>query len=178
VKENIVAARYAEALFQEAQAEKKLDQVIAQLAAVTTAYEQSADFKTLIKSPLISKDEKLAVINVLKSKGMIDEFLYKFLQLLVSKNRLSLLELISAEVKAMDRKAKGEAEAVVTVASAMDDNSKATLKAVLDKITGKKVTLSEKVDPTILGGVVAQVESSLYDASVRGQLNKIKEQLV
>ncbi|MCD8552774.1 ATP synthase F1 subunit delta [Seleniivibrio sp.] len=178
MKENIVAARYAEALFQEAQAENKLDQVIAQLADVSLAYEQSEDFKMLIKSPLISKDEKLAVVDVLKSKGMIDEFLYKFLKLLVSKNRLNLLELISTEVKAMDRKAKGEAEAVVTVAVAMDEKSKGTLKAVLDKITGKKITILEKVDNSILGGVVAQVDSSLYDASVRGQLNKIKEQLV
>jgi F-type H+-transporting ATPase subunit delta len=178
VKENIVAARYAEALFQEAQAEKKLDQVITQLMAVAAAYEQSADFKTLIKSPVIRKEEKQAVVDVMKSKGMIEEFLYKFLKLLVSKNRLNLLELICEEVKAMDRKAKGEAEAIVTVAASMDDKSKATLNAVLDKITGKKVTLTEKVDPSILGGVVAQVESSLYDASVRGQLNKIKEQLV
>jgi len=178
VKENIVAARYAEALFQEAQAENKLEQVIAQLGTVSAAAEQSADFKTLIKSPLIGKTEKMAVVDVLKSKGMIDEFLYTFLKLLVSKNRLSLLELISSEVKAMDRKARGEAEAIITVAAAMDDASKGTLKAVLDKITGKKITILEKVDPSILGGVVAQVDSSLYDASVRGQLNKIKEQLV
>ncbi|TCK62520.1 ATP synthase F1 subunit delta [Seleniivibrio woodruffii] len=178
MKENIVAARYADALFQEAKAENKLEQVIAQLSAVSAASEQSADFKTLIKSPLIGKAEKQAVVDVLKSKGMIDEFLYKFLKLLVSKNRLSLLELISSEIKAMDRKAKGEAEAVITVATAMDEASKSTLKAVLDKITGKKITITENVDPSILGGVIAQVESSLYDASVRGQLNKIKEQLV
>ncbi|WP_277656372.1 ATP synthase F1 subunit delta [Seleniivibrio woodruffii] len=178
MKENIVAARYADALFQEAKAENKLEQVIAQLSAVSAASEQSADFKTLIKSPLIGKAEKQAVVDVLKSKGMIDEFLYKFLKLLVSKNRLSLLELISSEIKAMDRKAKGEAEAVITVATAMDEASKGTLKAVLDKITGKKITITENVDPSILGGVIAQVESSLYDASVRGQLNKIKEQLV
>lgn len=178
MKENIVAARYADALFQEAKAENKLEQVIAQLSAVSAASEQSADFKTLIKSPLIGKTEKQAVVDVLKSKGMIDEFLYKFLKLLVSKNRLSLLELISSEIKAMDRKAKGEAEAVITVATAMDEASKGTLKAVLDKITGKKITITENVDPSILGGVIAQVESSLYDASVRGQLNKIKEQLV
>jgi len=178
VKENIIAGRYAEALFQEAKSENKLDQVLTQLEAVSGLYETVNDFKTLVKSPLIKKEEKQAVVDVLKTKGVVDEFLYKFLTLLVSKNRLSLLELISKEVASMNRKAKGEAEAFVTVAVSMDETSKQALKQTLDKITGKKITLKENVDATILGGVVAQVESSLYDASVRGQLNKIKEQLV
>ncbi len=178
MKENIIAGRYAEALFQEAKSENKLDQVLTQLEAVSGLYETVNDFKTLVKSPLIKKEEKQAVVDVLKTKGVVDEFLYKFLTLLVSKNRLSLLELISKEVASMNRKAKGEAEAFVTVAVSMDETSKQALKQTLDKITGKKITLKENVDATILGGVVAQVESSLYDASVRGQLNKIKEQLV
>ncbi|MGE4319165.1 MAG: ATP synthase F1 subunit delta [Deferribacterales bacterium] len=178
MKENIIAGRYAEALFQEAKSENKLEQVLTQLDVVSGLYETAADFKTLIKSPLIKKEEKQAVVDVLKSKGIVDEFLYKFLTLLVAKNRLSLLELITKEVASMNRRAKGEAEAFVTVAVSMDETSKQALKQTLDKITGKKITLKEKVDSTILGGVVAQVESSLYDASVRGQLNKIKEQLV
>lgn len=178
MKENIIAGRYAEALFQEAKSENKLDAVMAQLETVSALYESSSDFKTLVKSPLVKKEEKQAVIDVLKSKGVVEDFLYKFLTLLATKNRLSLLELIAKEVSAMDRKAKGEAEAFVTVAAPLDEASKLALKQTLDKITGKKITIREKVDPTILGGVIAQVESSLYDASVRGQLNKIKEQLV
>lgn len=178
MKENIIAGRYAEALFQEAAAEGKLADAIAQLSAVASIYEDSADFRTLIKSPLIKKDEKQAVIEVLKTKGIVEEFLYKFLTLLVAKNRLSLLELITGEVVAMDRKAKGEAEAYVKVAFTLDESSRQSIKQVLDRITGKKITMKETVDPSILGGVVAQVESSLYDASVRGQLNKITEQLV
>ena len=178
MKENIVAGRYAEALFQEAKSENKLEQVISQLTNIGNLYDTVSDFKILVKSPLIKKEDKQAVIDVLKSKGVVDDFFYKFLTLLVTKNRLSLLELISKEVASMDRKAKGEAEAFVTVAAPLDEASKQALKQTLDKITGKKITLKEKVDSTILGGVVAQVESSLYDASVRGQLNKIKEQLV
>lgn len=178
MKENIIAGRYAEALFQEAVSENKLTEVIPQLSAVTSLYETSAEFKMLIKSPLIQKNDKQAVFDVLKKDGVVGEFLYKFISLLNSKNRLSLIGLISSEVIAMDRNAKGEAEAFVTVAVEMDASSKQALKQTLDKITGKKITITEKVDKSILGGVVAQVDSSLYDASVRGQLNKITEQLV
>lgn len=178
MKENIIAGRYAEALFQEAVAENKLADAIAQLTSVTAMYESSSEFRTLIKSPVIGKAEKQAVVDVLKTQGVIDGFLYKFLSLLASKNRLSLLELITNEVTAMDRRVKGEAEASVKVAVAMDDASKQALKQTLDKITGKKITIKETVDASILGGVIAQVDSSLYDASVRGQLNKITEQLV
>lgn len=178
MKENIIAGRYAEALFQEAKSESILTQVLTELNAVSELYEANADLKTLVKSPLVKKEEKQAVIEVLKAKGVVGDFLCKFLTLLVNKNRLSLLELITKDVYAMDRKAKGEAEAVVKVAAAMDESTKSALKQTLDKITGKKITIKETVDVSIIGGVVAQVESSLYDASVRGQLNKIKEQLV
>ena len=132
MKENIIAGRYAEALFQEAKAENKLEQTLAQLATVSALYEESADLKTLVKSPLVQKQEKQAVIDVLKSKAVVDEFLYKFLTLLVAKNRLSLLELITKEIVDRDRKAKGEAEAYVKVAVAMDESSKKALKQTLD----------------------------------------------
>jgi len=178
VKENIVAGRYAEALFEEAKAENKVEAVIAQLGSLSELFSQSEDFSVLVKNPLIQKEEKQLIVNALKDKGAIDEFLCKFLTLLVSKNRLSLLDLIATEVVAMDRRAKGEAEAFVTVPVTLDDASKKALKETLDKITGKKITITENVDASIIGGVVAQVESNLYDASVKGQLNKIKEQLI
>jgi F-type H+-transporting ATPase subunit delta len=178
MKENIVAGRYAHALFSEAKAEGKTAAVIDQLSGLSALYSASADFKMLVKNPLISKKEKQSVIDQLKVKGAVDEFLHKFLTLLVSKNRLSLLNVIAEQVLAMDRADKGEAEAAVTVAAPLDDASKAALNDVLSKLTGKKITIKETVDASILGGVVAQVESSLYDASVKGQLNKIKEQLV
>jgi len=178
VKENIVAGRYAQALFEEAKADNQADKVISQLGVLVSFYEESADFKVLVENPLITKHEKQAVIDELKAKGIIDGLLYKFITLMVGKNRLNLIGLVAEKVASMTMKDRGEAEAFVTVAIAMDDASKATLKAVLDKITGKKVSINETVDTSILGGVIAQVESNLYDASVRGQLNKIKEQLV
>jgi len=178
MKENIVAGRYAQALFTEAKAEGKTQTVIDQIAGLSALYSVSEDFKVLVKNPLISKSEKQSVVDQLKAKGVVDEYLYKFLTLLVSKNRLSLLNLIAEQVIAMDMQDKGEAEAVVTVAAPLDEASKVALNDVLGKITGKKITMKETVDASILGGVIAQVESSLYDASVRGQLNKIKEQLV
>ncbi|MGD9807037.1 MAG: ATP synthase F1 subunit delta [Deferribacterales bacterium] len=178
MKENIVAGRYAQALFSEAKAEGKTAAVIDQLSGLSALYRASADFEMLVKNPLIGKKEKQSVIDQLKVKGAVDEFLYKFLTLLVTKNRLSLLNIIAEQVLAMDRADKGEAEATVTVAAPLDEASKAALNDVLGKLTGKKITIKETVDASILGGVVAQVESSLYDASVKGQLNKIKEQLV
>ncbi|PLX66251.1 MAG: ATP synthase F1 subunit delta [Denitrovibrio sp.] len=178
MKENIIADRYAQALFNEAKAENKTQDVINQIAVISSLYEESADFQVLVKNPLIKKSEKQAVIDTLKSNGTLDDFLYKFITILVSKGRLSLLKLIADEVLSMDMTDRGEAEAVVTVAAGLDDASKKALSEVLNNITGKKITIKETVDASILGGVVAQVGSNLYDASVRGQLNKIKDQLI
>lgn len=178
MKENIVAGRYAQALFTEAKAEGKTADVISELGAVNALFAQSEDFRVLVKNPLITKQDKQAVVDTLKSKGVVSDFLYKFVTLLVSKNRLSLLNLVAEQVFAMDMKDKGEAEALVTVASPMDEASRKALNEVLNKLTGKKISIKEQTDPSILGGVIAQVESSLYDASVKGQLNRIKEQLI
>ncbi len=138
MKENVVAGRYAQALFEEAKAENKTQDVIDQLAFISVLYEESADFQTLVKNPLIKKSEKQAVIETLKGNGTIDEFLYRFITILVSKGRLSLLKLIADEVMSMDMMDKGEAEAVVTVAAGLDEASKKALGEVLNKITGKK----------------------------------------
>lgn len=178
MKENIIAGRYAQALFEEAKAENKTQDVINQLGTISALYEESDDFQVLVKNPLIVKAEKQAVIDTLKSKGIVDEFLYKFISIMVAKGRLSLLKLVADEVLSMDMKDKGEAEAFVTVAANLDEASKKALGDVLNKITGKKITITETVDASILGGVMAQVGSNLYDASVRGQLNKIKDQLI
>lgn len=178
MKENIVAGRYAQALFSEAKAEGKTEEIISQLGALSALYSESDDFRGLVKSPLFSKKEKQAVVDTLKAKGVLDDYMFKFVSLLVTKNRLSLLNLIAEQVLVMNMKDKGEAEALITVAAGMNEASKSALAGVLAKLTGKKITIREKVDPTIIGGVIAQVESSLYDASVRGQLNKIKEQLI
>jgi len=178
VKDHIVAGRYAHALFEEAKAEGKTKDAISQIAALSAFYDASEDFKIIVKNPLITKQEKQAVVDSLKENGAIDQFIYQFITLLVRKNRLSLLKFIAEQVLVLDMRDRGEAEAIVTVAASMDEASKKGLNEVLNKITGKKVTVKETVDPSIIGGVIAQVESSLYDASVKGQLNKIKEQLI
>jgi len=178
MKENIVAVRYAQALFEEAKAEGKTQEVITQIGALSALYDASEDFKILVKNPLITKQDKQTVIDGLKEKGAIDGILYQFITLMTAKNRLSLLKTVAEQVLIMDMRDRGEAEALVTVAASMDEASRKALKEVLDKITGKKVTIKEQIDASILGGVIAQVESSLYDASIKGQLNKIKEELI
>jgi len=178
VKGQVVTSRYAEALYEEATEQGKLDEVMEGLSSIAALVADSDDLKEIIRNPLISKTDKEAVITALKEKNLFGDFLYDFLRLLARKGRLAILEDLYAYLNGILMDEKGEAEAVVTVAAALDADSKAGIEAALTKATGKKITVTEKLDKEILGGFVAKVGSNLYDASIKGQLDKIKSKLI
>lgn len=178
MKAHIVSKRYAEALFAESVEQGKVQEVVAELQTLSLLFDESADVKEFVKNPLISKNERISVLEALRNKQVIGEFVYAFLSILVAKNRLNTLPEVAESFNELYMEKNGEAEAEVTVAVAMDDSVRAELKAALVKLTGKKVSIIETVDPSIIGGFVAKVGSSLIDASIKGQLEKMKESLV
>jgi F-type H+-transporting ATPase subunit delta len=176
LKGQIVAGRYAEALFEEAKAQNKLEDVLKGLESVLQLLEDSEDFRVLVKNPLISKDDKQAVLDGMKDS--FDKFLFNFLSLLNSKGRLSIVDDIYEELNAFLLAEKGEAIVDITVATELDAGAREEIVKALSEITGKKVTVTETVDSSILGGFVAKIGSDLYDASIKGQMDKIRNKLI
>lgn len=176
MKSHLVAKRYAQAFFELAKAEGAVG-VEAELAALSALFEGSDAFLAMVKTPVVTIDEKMKVIDILKEKAGISPLLYAFLTVLVKKNRIDILAAVAHEVEALFMADRGEVEAEVTFAAAPADSVRKELVSILENVTGKKVTLSEKVDANILGGVRAKIGSQLYDASVRGQLDKIRDSL-
>lgn len=122
-----------------------------------------------------------------KKEGILDELIRKskpsnttsnFLRLLLKNSRLMELSEIIERFEAVIEDRSGLISAEVTSARDLSDAQKTELKANLEKITGKKAKLNFIVEPDLIGGVVTRIGSTIYDGSVRTQLENLKEELV
>ena len=173
------ANRYARALFDVAIAERidleQIDRELAGVAALVAAYEP---LQRVLSNPAIPAARKRAVIEQLLSRSPVNAVLSRILLLLADRDRLVLLpELTQAyRSRLMDHRQIVRAE--VTTAMTLPADRVAALQHGLARATGREVQLDVRVDPSIVGGAVARVGSTVFDGSVTTQLRKLKEQLV
>lgn len=169
-----VAGRYALALFELAKEERALDLVEGDLDRFSRALDASKDLMRLVKSPVFSAGEQGraldAVLDTLKIGGLTKNFL-----LLVARNRrlFAVPAMISA-FRAMLARERGETSASVTAAAKLTETQVTALKQALKAALGKEIMLEERVDPTLLGGLVVKVGSRMIDTSLRTRLNSLK----
>jgi F-type H+-transporting ATPase subunit delta len=178
LKTHVVAKRYAQALYSEAKSAGNLDQVMENLRCLAALSADSGDFSVFLRNPLISKEGKVAVIGSMHKADMFDDFTASFLLVLAMKNRLGLIQEITEYLDYVIMEEKGEAFADVTTAFKLNGESFQSVQTVLDKISGKKITIKNKVSEDVMGGMVAKIGSTLYDASIKGQLDKIRDHLI
>lgn len=169
-----VAGRYATALFELALEGNALEQVAADLDRFNEALDAFEDLTRLVKSPVFTADEQgralAAVLEQLKIEGLTRNFL-----LLVAKNRrlFATPDMIRA-FRAMLARHRGETSAMVTAASKLTEAQRSALTQALQAALGKEVMLEERVDASLLGGLVVKVGSRMVDTSLRTKLNSLK----
>ena len=169
-----LAGRYANALFELAQEQKALDAVSADLASLRRAMETSPDLARLIKSPVFGAEEQARALKAVLEKMAVGELATKFVLLLAHKRRLFVLTQIMTAYETLVAKSRGETEAEVTAARALNDAEVAELKSVLKFRLGKEPRLHTKVDPSLLGGLVVKVGSRMIDSSLRTKLEGMR----
>jgi F-type H+-transporting ATPase subunit delta len=169
-----VAGRYATALFELALEENALEKVEADLARFGEALDAFEDFERLVKSPVFSAEEQgkalSAILDELEIEGLTKNFL-----LLVSKNRrlFAAPDMIAA-FRAMLADHRGETSATVTAASKLTEAQVTALKQALTAALGKDVMLEQRIDPSLLGGLMVKVGSRMVDSSLRTKLLSLK----
>lgn len=165
-----LAGRYANAVFELAQDEAKIDRVAEDFSQLKSLMATSHDLARLVKSPLFShEDQARAMRPVLAAMGA-DPLTTKFLLTLTRKRRLFALEQVMAAYDRLVARLKGEIQAQVTSARPLNPAQTAELKAVLKSKLGREPRLDAKVDPTLLGGLVVKVGSRMIDSSLRTKL--------
>ena len=169
-----VAGRYATALFELGLEQKALDQIEADLNRFGEALDAVEDLQRLVKSPMFSAEEQgralAAILDELKIEGLTKNFL-----LLVSKNRrlFASQDMIRA-FRALLATHRGEMSATVTAASKLTDTQITALKQALKAALGKDVMLDQRVDPSLIGGLMVKVGSRMIDTSLRTKLTSLK----
>ena len=106
-----------------------------------------------------------------------DKVLDNFVQILAANNDLRMFEEITNEFRKQDLAAKGIKQAVVTSTTPINSANEQAIMDTLNKVVKSKIELDKKIDPSLIGGMVVQVDDLLIDGSVKSNLQELKEQL-
>jgi F-type H+-transporting ATPase subunit delta len=176
LKMSVAARRYAKALLDvlyPAKAEMGLDQ----LKGFATVLSQQNDARLVFENPTVSHERRKDLLNKVGDALKLDTPIRNFLGILIDRNRLDLLnEIISTYETSFDER-QGVVQARITSANELSPTQQSEVAARLQAATGKKVRMQLTVDPSLIGGLIAQVGSTIYDASIRQQLQTFKNSL-
>ena len=171
------AKRYASALADVALEHKIAEPVKAELRAFVDLVGDSPDLRNFLASPAVAKGPKQAVVTKLVEKLGSSKTLRNFLCVLVENRRTLLLPQIQQAFEQELLARLGVAEAHVVSARTLSGPERADLESALGRITGKRVEARYGEDPSLIGGAVVWVGSTVYDGSVRTQLERLRARL-
>lgn len=171
------ARRYAKALFRIASEDGNVDAIGGQLAALGDLLASNDELHAALFRPLHPVEERRAVLAKVVEKLGASETLQRFCAFLVDQRRLIDFAAIRGEFERLAAEADGRTEARITSARPLDDATRDRLVSALSARTGRQVSATVEVDPTLIGGVVAQVGDLVFDGSLRTQLAQLRSNL-
>ena len=172
-----VAKRYAKALVEVAGASAELEAVRQELTEFADVLRRNRGFRLFVANPSVQRRDKVAVFEQIVMALGFRTLTTSFLRALMQAGRLEGLEsILRAYVTLVDERL-GRVKALVTTATPLPAEQEERLRQRLGEVTGKQVYLEIRDDPSILGGLIPQIGSRVYDGSVRAQLLSLREQL-
>ena len=173
-----IARRYASALADVAIALGEEREIQEELNTWESMIASSNELRQVVDSPTITLDEKRRILNKLIERARPRPTTANFIQVLLQNHRLGQVAAINQRFAQVLDQRSGVVAATVTTARPMDGVSQETLQANLAALTGKRVRLSFETDEELIGGLVTRIGSTIYDGSVRNQLQQAKERLI
>lgn len=169
--------QYANALADIALEQGAAEPARRQLAEFVAAYRESAELRNFLGSPGVTREAKHAVIEKLLARLGASRIIRNFLFVVINNQRTHLLPQILETFERVLRQRQGVAEAEVASAAEMTESQKAGLRRTLERLTGKKIEAKYSLEPALLGGAVVRIGDTIYDGSVRKQLNQLRVRL-
>jgi len=174
--ESSLSRRYTKALFQlacEAGQEEKIDQ---ELESFLGAYTDS-ELQKVLTNPAFGIDSRKRTLIEVSNRLQLSILAIHFLLLLLERDRLSYLASIATLYHRLLNETKGRMEAKVISPGSLEAVMVDRLRDLLHRISGKEIVLQQETDPSLIGGVLVEFESKVYDGSVRTQLEKMKQRI-
>ena len=171
-----VGSTYARA-FVDVVLSAKLDanRAIAELHTLAGLLADSADLRRVWENPAIPAEQKRGLLDAIVQRDEISGPVRNLVAVLIDHRRVPFLKPIVQQVEKEINQRLGFAEAQITSVRELGDGEKRTLEAQIEKVTGRKVRAQYGQDASLLGGALVRVGSTVYDGSVKGQLEKIRE---
>jgi F-type H+-transporting ATPase subunit delta len=172
-----VANRYAEALMEETKRLHSSEEVVKDLILIRNLLRQSAELRQLVKSPVIKKEKKSQAIRAVFERSLNPATL-RFLLLLVEKKRETILQDIIGAFFRMEKETRGIIDVHLKTASDLSDAQLDRMRQKFEAYSKKKVHFDISPDPQLIGGFVARIGDTVYDCSVKRQLELLYKRFV
>jgi F-type H+-transporting ATPase subunit delta len=176
MKDRKVAVRYARALLSAISAPEEAVSVDRFLNELGNAMREP-DFRDLMLDPALPRSTRKTALADLVQRTGLDERVTNFLSTLIDNNRIGSLPSIAEVFHEEREKAQGIVPAEITTAVPLTDEMKERARAAVEKLTGRKVRLTSRVEPKLIGGAVTRVGSTVYDGSLRTQLAQLRRKM-
>ncbi len=176
---SVIGSRYARA-FTDVVFSMKLDPkaTVEEVRSLQELVQDNIDLRRVWEDPSIPAEQKRAVLDGLVQRLGSSRQVRNFFAVLIDHRRVGQLDDIITEFQHEISDRLGFAEAEVSTARALTDSEKHELESQISELTGKRVQATYVIDSKLLGGAVVQLGSTIYDGSVHGQLQRIREELV
>ena len=175
---NSTSESYAIALYQLAKESSEIEKVEDGLNSLKKLIKESFDFKEMILSPTVTKDEKKNVILLIASKNNFSETLKKFLGFIALKNRLFFLEKIINSFLNLLSKNKGELKAKLISSKELSIQDQEKIQRELSVDFKSQLKIDYRYDPSLIGGLIIQVGSVMVDTSIKTKLIKLEKNMI
>lgn len=173
-----LAKRYAKALAEVAADADALESVGAELDRVGALWDAEAAMAGFFNNPGILLRDKTQTLTTVSQQMQLSPLVTKFLDLLLTRDRLQAVPSVARVFRDLMNKRLGRVQATVTTATPLAPDLTENLRRRMAEVLGKTVLLEPQVDPAILGGIVVQVDSTVYDGSLKTQLGQLREHLL
>ena len=172
-----IAKRYARAFFEIAGAEKRYEEYYGELGRFLAVLSENKNLGEFLSNPIFAQPDKKAVVESVLEKISVSPLTANFLKLLVDKRRIDILSEIEGCYRELMDNALRKVRVTVKSAFPLTGDLAGRLQKGLEGMTGREVEMTVLEEPSLLGGIVVRVGDTLYDGSIRAQLNNIRNLL-
>ncbi len=174
----VIAKRYATALLEIGVETSSLDTLVQEMERAAATYESSSELRSSLDNPLVPLPAKRAILQDVANGLSMSDTGRNALGLLLDRRRMRALPAIAQRLKEMADEKRGLLRAQVLTAMPLPEDYYQRLQAQLERVTGRRIALDRKLDPTLICGVVARVGDTVYDGSILSRLKQMRDSLM
>lgn len=177
---SVIGTRYAHALVEtlfDSKTSVKPEDAVAQLKSIEEIIHGSQDLHSILMTPAVQSARKKVVIGKLADQAGVSRVIKNFLYVVLDHHRIDQISQIREALEVLLDERLGVVRAEVSSAQPLSPEQARSIEAQLGRVSGKQIRMHTTVDPELLGGVVARIGSTVYDGSIRGQLEVMRRKL-